>query len=150
MTFESAIAALGDELGFDLPVEEGVARLEASGVEEDEDGIVVELSDMPDMGGMLLSSQVGDVAYVDDLRSLLEANHAFAETAGGALSIEDGSVYFEQCLPLYLVERGEGETAVKTFIASALEWRRRIDNMGGDGDEAADQPSPSALDGLTV
>ena len=150
MTFESAIAALGDELGFDLPVEEGVARLEASGAEEDEDGIVVELSDMPDMGGMLLSSRVGDVAYVDDLRSLLEANHAFAETAGGALSIEDGSVYFEQCLPLYLVERGEGETAVKAFIASALEWRRRIDNMGGDGDEAAAQPSPSALDGLTV
>ena len=143
MTFESAIAALGDELGFDLPVEEGVARLEASGAEEDEDGIVVELSDMPDVGGMLLSSKVGDVADVNDLRPLLEANNAFAETAGGTLSIEDGFVYFEQCLPLHLVGRGEGETVVKAFIANALEWRRRIDNMGGDD-------GVQQFDGLTV
>ena len=143
MTFESAIASLGDELGFDLPVEEGVARLEASGAEEDEDGIVVELSDLPDMGGMLLSSQVGDVADVHDLRPLLEANNAFAETAGGTLSIEDGFVYFEQCLPLHLIGRGEGATAVKAFVASALEWRRRIDNMGGEGDV-------QRFDGLTV
>ena len=143
MTFESAIASLGDELGFDLPVEEGVARLEASGAEEDEDGIVVELSDLPDMGGMLLSSQVGDVADVHDLRPLLEANNAFAETAGGTLSIEDGFVYFEQCLPLHLIGRGEGETVVKAFIANALEWRRRIDNMGGEGDV-------QRFDGLTV
>ena len=143
MTFESAIASLGDELGFDLPVEEGVARLEASGAEEDEDGIVVELSDLPDMGGMLLSSKVGDVADVNDLRPLLEANNAFAETAGGTLSIEDGVVYFEQCLPLHLIGRGEGETVVKAFIANALEWRRRIDNMGGEGDV-------QQFDGLTV
>ncbi len=144
MTFESAIAALGDELGFDLPVEEGVARLEASGAEEDGDGIVVELSDLPDMGGILLSSKVGDVAYVDDLRSLLEANHAFAETAGGTLSIEDGVVYFEQYLPLSLIGRGDGGTAVKAFVASALEWRSRIDDMGGD-DTGVEQ-----FDGLTV
>ena len=150
MPFESAIAALGDELGFDLPVEEGVARLEASGAEEDGDGIVVELSDLPDMGGILLSSKVGDVAYVDDLRSLLEANHAFAETAGGTLSIEDGVVYFEQYLPLSLIGRGEGATAVKAFVASVLEWRSRIDAMGGDPDEAADQLSEPAFDGLTV
>ena len=143
MTFESAIASLGDELGFDLPVEEGVARLEASGAEEDGDGIVVELSDMPSMGGALLSSKVGDVADVDDLRPLLEANNAFAETAGGTLSIEDGFVYFEQRLPLHLIGRGEGETVVKAFIANALEWRRRIDNMGGDGDV-------QQFDGLTV
>ena len=144
MTFESAIASLGEELGFDLPVEEGVARLEASGVEEDGDGIVVELSDMPDVGGMLLSSRVGEVADVDDLRPLLEANNAFAETAGGTLSIEDGFVYFEQCLPLHLIGRGEGETVVKAFIANALEWRSRIDAMGGNDD--GDQQ----FDGLTV
>ena len=143
MTFESAIASLGDELGFDLPVEEGVARLEASGSEEDGDGIVVEMSDMPDVGGVLLSSKVGDVADVDDLRPLLEANNAFAETAGGSLSIEDGFVYFEQCLPLHLIGRGEGETVVKAFIANALEWRRRIDNMGGDD-------GVQQFDGLTV
>ena len=143
MTFESAIASLGDELGFDLPVEEGVARLEASGAEEDGDGIVVEMSDMPDVGGVLLSSKVGDVADIDNLRPLLEANNAFAETAGGSLSIEDGFVYFEQCLPLHLIGRGEGETVVKAFIANALEWRRRIDNMGGDD-------GVQQFDGLTV
>ena len=143
MTFESAIASLGDELGFDLPVEEGVSRLEASGAEEDGDGIVVEMSDMPDVGGVLLSSKVGDVADVNDLRPLLEANNAFAETAGGTLSIEDGFVYFEQCLPLHLIGRGEGETVVKAFISNALEWRRRIDNMGGEGDV-------QQFDGLTV
>ena len=143
MTFESAIASLGDELGFDLPVEDGVARLEASGAEEDGDGIVVEMSDMPDVGGVLLSSKVGDVADVDDLRPLLEANNAFAETAGGTLSIEDGFVYFEQCLPLHLIGRGEGETVVKAFIANALDWRRRIGNMGGDD-------GVQQFDGLTV
>ena len=144
MTFESAIASLGDELGFDLPVEEGVARLEASGAEEDGDGLVVELSDMPDVGGVLLSSEVGDVADVGDLKSLLEANHAFAETAGGARSIEDGVVYFEQYLPLSLIGRGDGATAVKAFVANALEWRRRIDAMGGNDDDG------QQFDGLTV
>ncbi len=140
MTFESAIAALGDELGFDLPVEEGVARLEASGAEEDEDGIVVELSDLPDMGGMLLSSQVGDVAYVDDLRSLLEANHSFSETAGTTLSLEDGIIYFERYVPFSAIGRFGGASTVKAFVASALEWRRRIDNMDEDDDVQPDDP----------
>ena len=67
----------------------------------------------------------------------------FAETAGGTLSMEDGFVYFEQCLPLHLVGRGEGETVVKAFIANALEWRRRIGNMGGDD-------GVQHFDGLTV
>ncbi|MBO5985420.1 MAG: hypothetical protein J6Q02_01320, partial [Lachnospiraceae bacterium] len=47
-----------------------------------------------------------------------------------------------------------GASTVKAFVASALEWRRRIDNMDGDDveddDEAADQPSEPAFDGWTV
>ena len=46
-------------------------------------------------------------------------------------------------LPLHLIGRGEGETVVKAFIANALEWRRRIDNMGGDD-------GVQQFDGLTV
>ena len=150
MTFETAMSSLGAELGFDLPVEDGVARLEVSSEAEDEDDIVVEMSGMPNGDGVLFSSEVGDIDFVDDLRPLLEANHSFSETAGTTLSLEDGIIYFERYVPFSAMGRFGGASTVKAFVASALEWRRRIDNMDGEGDEVADQPSPSALDGLTV
>ena len=150
MTFETAMSSLGAELGFDLPVEDGVARLEVSSEAEDEDDIVVEMSGMPNGDGVLFSSEVGDIDFVDDLRPLLEANHSFSETAGTTLSLEDGIIYFERYVPFSAIGRFGGASTVKAFVASALEWRRRIDNMDGEGDEVADQPSPSALDGLTV
>ena len=150
MTFETAMSSLGAELGFDLPVEDGVARLEVSSEAEDEDDILVEMSGMPNGDGVLFSSEVGDIDFVDDLRPLLEANHSFSETAGTTLSLEDGIIYFERHVPFSAIGRFGGASTVKAFVASALEWRRRIDNMDGEGDEVADQPSPSALDGLTV
>ena len=154
MTFETAMSSLGAELGFDLPVEDGVARLEVSSEAEDEDDIVVEMSGMPNGDGVLFSSEVGDIDFVDDLRPLLEANHSFSETAGTTLSLEDGIIYFERHVPFSAIGRFGGASTVKAFVASALEWRRRIDNMDGDDveddDEDAGQPSEQSFDGLTV
>ena len=160
MTYEELVAETGAEIGIE-------------GFAPDADGVCVLASDIGEIMIMdckgpremvLLSAAVADVPPDADA-ALLEAlkanrgfrdtngatlsvdaetNHAFAETAGGTLSIEDGFVYFEQCLPLHLVERSEGETVVKAFIANALEWRRRIDNMGGEGDGV------QQFDGLTV
>ena len=136
MSFEDAIASLGAELGFDLPVEEGVARLEAAGGEADEDVIDVALSEMPDMGGALLSSEVGELSEVTALQPLLEANYIFAETAGATLSLEDGRIYFEQYVPISAIGRGEGTLVVKLFVAHVREWRRRL--SGADGADAGD------------
>ena len=126
-----------------LPVRDGVARLEVSSEAEDEDDIVVEMSGMPNGDGVLFSSEVGDIDFVDDLRPLLEANHSFSETAGTTLSLEDGIIYFERYVPFSAIGRFGGASTVKAFVASALEWRRRIDNM--DEDDGVQQ-----FDGLTV
>lgn len=145
MTFEAAMSSLGAELGFDLPVRDGVARLEVSSEVGDEDDIVVEMSGTPNGDGVLFSSEVGDLDFVDDLRPLLEANHIFSETAGATLSIEDGIIYFERYLPFSAIARCGGEPIVKAFVASAMECRRRIDEMG-DGESAADDDSPPPPD----
>lgn len=148
MTFEGAIGALGAELGFDLPIEEGVAWLEASSEGGGEAGISVAISEMPDVGGALLASEVGDVSAVRDLQPLLEANHIFAETAGATLSIEDGRIYFEQYMPLSVIGRGEGERAVKVFVANALEWRRRLAETPPA--EPNEEASPDSMQSLRV
>ena len=124
MTFEDAMSALGAELGFELAVVDGRVRIEAPGA--DGDGIVVEMSDMPDSGAVLFSSAIGDVPSAEALKPLLEANHLFGETAGATLSAEDGRLYFERYVPLPVVGRGEGAGVVKAFVACAREWRRRI------------------------
>ena len=124
MSFEDAIASLGAELGFDLPVADGVAQLEAAGGEGDV--FDVALSEMPDVGGVLLSSEVGELSEVTALQPLLEANHIFAETAGATLSLADGHLYFEQYVPLSAIGRGEGTGIVKLFVAHARDWRQRI------------------------
>ena len=144
MTFEDAIAALGAELGFDLPLQEGVARLEASSAAGDEDAVIVSLSEMQDVGGVLLSSDVGDVASVKDLKPLLEANHIFAETAGATLSIGDGHIYFELYVPLAAIGRDEGATVVKTFVVNVRDWRRRLAGIG----DAAAESSEAVSDDL--
>ena len=148
MTFEGAIGALGAELGFDLPVKEGVVWLEASSEGSGEAGISVSISEMPDAGGALLAAEVGDVAAVRDLQPLLEANHIFAETAGATLSIEDGRIYFEQYMPLTVIGRGEGERAVKVFVANAIEWRRRLAETPPAGPN--EEPAPDSMQSLRV
>lgn len=145
MTFEDAIAALGAELGFAIPVENGVATLEAAGAGPDAEAIVIELSEAPDVGGVLLSSMVGELSDVTSLQPLLEANHIFAKTAGATLSIEDRHIYFEQYVPLSAIGRGEGARVVKIFAAHADDWRERIagaesPNAAGGGD-VIDMPS---------
>lgn len=145
MTFETAMSSLGAELGFDLPVKEGVARLHVSSPDEDEDDIEVEFSASPNCGGVLLSAEVGDVDFVDDLRPLLEANHVFFETSGATLSIEDGIIYFERYIPFTIIGRFGGAPVVRAFVSSAMEWRRRIDEMDADdAGEDDDTPPPSS------
>lgn len=125
MTFEDAMSALGAELGFELAVVDGRVRIEASGA--DDDDIVVEMSDMPNAGAALLSSDIGETGSAETLKSLLEANHLFGETAGATLSAEDGRIYFERYVPFSVIGRGEGSDAVKAFVVDACDWRRRLD-----------------------
>ena len=144
MTFDDAIASLGAELGFSLPVEDGVARLEAACAEGEADAITITISEMQDAGGALLSAEVGEAPAATDLRPLLEANHIFAETAGATLAIEDGRVYFEQYVPISFIGRGEGAPVVKLFAVHARNWRLRLagtDGAGGPGAPPGDLPA---------
>ncbi len=69
----------------------------------------------------------------------------FTRAARGArnlrcVSLEDGIIYFERYVPFSAIGRFGGASTVKAFVASALEWRRRIDNMDEDDDVQPDDP----------
>jgi len=138
MTFEDAMSSLGEELGFDLPVTEGAARLAANSADGGEDPLTVEFFETPDGGGALLSCEIGEVSTVGDLMPLLAANRLFADTSGASLSVADGRIYLEQQVPLFVIGRGEGAGFVKSFVLTAHEWRNRLSGSGGDGGETVD------------
>ena len=145
MTFEEAMSALGSELGFDLAVEDGKASLEVVDAEGNDAAVVVELSEMRDGRGVLLSCDVGEVPSAGGLKQLLEANHMFGETSGATLSAEDGRLYFERYVPISVIGRGEGAEFVKMFVAEAKERRRRLEGRAEPRDSSLPPISPAFM-----
>ena len=129
MTFEDAIASLGDELGLPLEVEDGKAGFEASFGEDGEAPIPVEISADGDGEFVVFSAELGTLPS-DDIEAvatrMLEANHLFACTEGAALAVEDDRALLERRIRFVELSRGDGANAVYSFIGTARSLRHTL------------------------
>ena len=132
MTFEDAMASLGDELGLPLEIEDGKAGFVASFDDDGEEPVSVEISDDGDEGYAVVSADLGKLPS-DDIEAfatrMLEANHLFAGTGGAALAVDGDRVLLERRVRIDALARGEGANVMYPFVDSALAWRRNL--LGG-------------------
>ena len=142
MVFEDIVAILEREFKLELAVVQGTTVFEVAG--EDGGGRVqVLVQDESERHRVLLSADLGEPPPegAETLyRTMLEANHLFVGTAGATLALDAASGRFrlqKAELPDELANDVDGRLV--SFIETALNWRRAIEDFrsAGDGDPDA-------------
>jgi len=134
------VASLGRRLGHDLALDgKGCCCFRA-------DGIVVTIADIPDVGAILLSADLGgwppdhpEALY----EAMISAQYRFQGTAGGSFSINPENGRFEFCRPLAvkLLDADSFYELVETFVTSVETWATIIREYRGE-DDARDRELP--------
>lgn len=128
MTFEDAIAALGEEFGVDIPVEDGVASFEVSSDGDNLSPVGFTLTYEPEDETLLVSADAGAVnpeRGEEPLLGMLEANHMFAGTMGAAFCVDDGRAKLERRVSLATFWREGGKSILMSLFKSVCDWRRK-------------------------
>ena len=100
------------------------------------DEFVIIINDLPDVGAILLSSDLGDVPP-ENLEGLYElmlsAQYRFQGTAGGSFSVNHDNGHFEFCRPLAvtLLDPDIFLTVVESFVNTVETWAEIIREYRG-------------------
>lgn len=126
MTFEDAIAALGEEFGVTLSAEDGTASFEVSSGDGDLEPVNVTIAYEPEDEMLLISADAGAVDLEggdEQLLKMLEANHMFSGTIGASFSIDDGRAKLERSIRLDAFWREGGKALLMSLFKSVQAWR---------------------------
>jgi hypothetical protein len=126
MTFEDAIAALGEEFGVTLSAEDGTASFEVSSEDGDFEPVNVTIAYEPEDEMLLISADAGPVDLEggdEQLLKMLEANHMFSGTMGASFSIDDGRAKLERSIRLDAFWREGGKALLMSLLKSVQAWR---------------------------
>ena len=141
MVFEDIIAVIERMLKMELAVVQGTTVFEVAG--EDGGQIRVLVQDESERHRVLLSADLGEPPPEGAeklFRTMLEANNLFTGTAGATLALDAATGRFrlqKAELPDELANDLDGRLV--SFIETALNWRRAIEDFrsAGDGDPDA-------------
>ena len=126
MSFEDAIAALGDEFGVELSVEDGTASFEVSSEDGDFEPVGFAITYDPEDETLLISADAGDVDLEhgeEPLLKMLEANHMFAGTMGASFSVDGGRAKLERRIRLDAFWREGGKATLMSLFSAVQAWR---------------------------
>jgi len=127
MEIKELIGSLGDRIGIQLALDaDGACSFEA-------DGLVVTLNHFPEINSLALTGDVGEPPpeKLESLyKAMLEANCAFAGTAGATLSLDSASGRFSLCRALPLATLGADSlyAAVEGFVNTLDAWHKIVAN----------------------
>ena len=126
MTFEDAIAALGEEFGVELSAEDGTASFEVSSDGGDFEPVNFTLAYEPENEMLLVSADAGAVDLEggeEPLIKMLEANHMFSGTEGASFCLDDGRAKLECRIRLEAFWREGGKSILMSLFRSVQAWR---------------------------
>ena len=127
MTFDDAIAALGEEFGVTLSAEDGTASFEVSSEDGDFEPVNVTIAYEPEDEMLLISADAGAVDLEggdEKLLKMLEANHMFSGTMGASFSVDDGRAKLQRRIRLDAFWREGGKPALMSLFRAVQAWRR--------------------------
>ena len=125
MTFEDAMASLGDELGLPLETVGQATGFEVAFGSGSLEPMPVSITAAGDGRSAVFSADLGelpDEGLDELLMRMLEANHLFEGTGGAALSVEDGCARLERRVGLDEIGRSGGTDAVRSFLCMVGHW----------------------------
>jgi len=126
MSFEDAIAALGEEFGVELSAEDGTASFEVSSDGGDFEPVNFTIVYEPEDEMLLVSADAGAVNLEggdEPLLKMLEANHMFSGTEGASFSLDDGRAKLERLISLDAFWREGGKSILMALFRSVQAWR---------------------------
>ena len=127
MTFEDAIAALGEEFGVELSAEDGTASFEVSSDGGDFEPVNFTIAYEPEGEMLLVSADAGEVdlgSGDEPLLKMLEANHMFSGTEGASFSLDGGRAKLERLISLVAFCREGGKSILMSLFRSVQAWRK--------------------------
>lgn len=147
MEIKELIASLGDRIGIQLALDADCAcSFEA-------DGLVVTLNHFPEIDTLALTGDIGEPPpeNLEPLyKAMLEANCAFAGTAGATLSLDSATGRFSLCraLPLAVLDADSLYAAVEGFVNTLDAWHKIVVNYRSpvEGRSADGEPEPFSPD----
>ena len=128
MSFEDAIAALGEEFGVELSAEDGAASFEVSSDDGDFEPVNFTLTYEPENEMLLVSADAGEVDLEsgdEPLLKMLEANHMFSGTMGASFCVDDGRAKLQRRIRLDAFWREGGKDILTSLFKSVQDWRQR-------------------------
>ena len=128
MTFEDAIAALGEEFGVELSAEDGTASFEVSSDGGDFEPVNFTLTYEPENEMLLVSADAGeaDLKSGDEpLLKMLEANHMYSGTEGASFCLDGGRAKLERLVSLEAFWREGGKSILMSLFRSVQAWREK-------------------------
>ena len=126
MSFEDAIAALGEEFGVELSAGDGTASFEVSSDGGDFEPVNFTIVYEPEDEMLLVSADAGAVDLEggdEPLLKMLEANHMFSGTEGASFSLDDGRAKLERLISLDAFWREGGKSILMALFRSVQAWR---------------------------
>ena len=127
MTFEDAIAALGEEFGVELSAEDGrTATFEMSSDGGDFEPVYFSFTYEPEGEMLLISADAGAVDLEggdEPLLKMLEANHMYSGTEGASFSLDGGRAKLERLISLEAFCREGGKSILMSLFRSVQAWR---------------------------
>ena len=126
MSFEDAIAALGEEFGVELSAEDGTASFEVSSEDGDFEPVNVTIAYEPEDEMLLISADAGavDLEGGEEPRlKMLEANHMYSGTEGASFSLDGEHAKLERLVCLDAFCREGGNSILMSLFSSVQAWR---------------------------
>ena len=126
MTFEDAIAALGEEFGVELSAEDGAVGFEVSSDGGDFEPVDFTFTYEPEGEMLLISADAGAVDLEggdEPLLKMLEANHMYSGTEGASFSLDGGRAKLERLISLVAFCREGGKSILMSLFRSVQAWR---------------------------
>ena len=127
MTFEDAIAALGEEFGVELSAEDGAASFEVSSDDGDFEPVNFTLSYEPEGEMLLISADAGEVDLEsgdEPLLKMLEANHMYSGTEGASFCLDGSRAKLERLISLESFWKEGGKSIMMSLFRSVQAWRK--------------------------
>ena len=128
MSFEDAIAALGEEFGVELSAEDGAAGFEVSSDGGDFEPVNVTIAYEPEDEMLLVSADAGAVDLEggdEKLLKMLEANHMYSGTEGASFCLDGSRAKLERLVSLEAFWREGGKSILMSLFRSVQAWREK-------------------------
>ena len=126
MSFEDAIAALGEEFGVELSAEDGAASFEVSSDDGDFEPVNFTLTYEPENEMLLVSADAGEVDLEsgdEPLLKMLKANHMYSGTEGATFCLDGSRAKLESLISPEAFWREGGKSILMSLFRSVQAWR---------------------------